>query len=100
PGHHAAHPFPTRRSSDLDPHTGELGDVEEASIPARLRIPVEDLRAKALVDPERILLRDRHVVRDDVEDDAKAGRARYGAEPPKLDRKSTRLNSSHEWISY
>ena len=68
----------------LDPDAGEIGDVEKTPMPIRARIPVEELRPHALVGPERILVRRRHVVRDHVEDDSQACRACGGAEPAKL----------------
>ncbi len=54
----------------LDAHPGERVDREEAAVPAGRRIPVEELRALLGVGPERVLVDRRHVVGDDVEQDA------------------------------
>src|SRR6266536_2068706 len=69
----------------LDAHPGELADVEESAVPTALGIPVEELRAELAVAPERVLLlRGRHVVRDDVEQHAEAGLTRRGTERTEL----------------
>src|SRR5207247_9927022 len=71
----ALHSFPTRRSSDLPP-TG----------PVFLALPGDILKNEADIDllaPTRV------------------GASRsMSASFLRIDRKSTRLNSSHEWISY
>jgi hypothetical protein len=54
----------------LDADARELVDGEEAPVPAARGVPVEELRAALLVAPERVLVADRHVVGNDVEDDA------------------------------
>ena len=57
----------------LDPHGREVVDVEEAPVPAVSRVAVEEPRAQRLVGPPAVLVRDAHVVRDDVEHDRQAG---------------------------
>ena len=58
----------------LDPHAGQLADVEEAAVPAGGRIPVEEPRPQLAVPPEWVLpLVGGHVVRDDVQDHTQAG---------------------------
>src|SRR5436305_10063291 len=76
--HRDLHPFPTRRSSDLRPHCSEgLGDAQTSS---------------------------RYIgtSRCSVSVSMCATTSTYGSspEPSSLDRKSTRLNSSHVRISY
>jgi hypothetical protein len=44
----------------LDPHAGEVADVEESAVPAAVGIPVEELRAQPQVAPERVPPRGRH----------------------------------------
>ena len=69
----------------LDAHARELADVEEAAVPARVRVPVEEPRAELRVAPEAVLLLGgRHVVRDDVEDRAEAVRVGRLAERAQL----------------
>src|SRR5207247_11197767 len=78
--------FPTRRSSDLDRDAGGAADHRVDDQPCHL-----DLGRGAGLDPGPA-----------------PGVVRHAAEEPDaalplsdgLDRKSTRLNSSHEWISY
>ncbi len=53
----------------LDPHRGEVVDVEEAPVPAVGRVVVEDLGAPRLVGPPAVLLAGAHVVGHDVEHD-------------------------------
>src|SRR6059058_5695948 len=66
----------------LDTYAAELADVEEAAVPAALRVPVEEARTLPLVTPEAVLLVVcRHVVRHDVEQDAEAGLVCGLAEP-------------------
>src|SRR5207247_7715547 len=80
--HPVLHSFPTRRSSDL---------------PAYRNVVLE--RPPAHAQPVTRLHRFRPLGAGAVELDLAAvdGLRRQG---PRLDRKSTRLNSSHEWISY
>src|SRR5207247_10815354 len=88
--------FPTRRSSDLEP-AFERADHELAVVGAEEvpRVLVGFLR-RALGDVvrDRLLPRrgDLQVAGQDLPRDRVISVA--------LDRKSTRLNSSHEWISY
>ena len=64
----------------LDADAAEPSDVEEAPVPAGLRVPVEETRAQLRVGPERVLLLGgRHVVRDHIDDGAETGVA-YGLE--------------------
>src|SRR5207247_7707454 len=72
--HRALHSFPTRRSSDLPAYSSRPG---KAGLPG-----IRVIRFYVAADPVKELKEGRL----DVE--------------PALDRKSTRLNSSHEWISY
>src|SRR5207247_9769867 len=92
------HPFPTRRSSDLkiepdDPNptwhrqAGKLiaaGQVDEA-----IKLFAERGRFSIHSDRDDAIL---NIVRD--------WSVGGMANPDDQDRKSTRLNSSHEWISY
>ena len=64
----------------VDPHAGELADVEETPVRARAPVEVEELGAPERVAPERVLVGRRHVVRNDVEHDPEPRRA----EPTKL----------------
>src|SRR5207247_4976601 len=88
--------FPTRRSSDLFP-------LEPVLAPDELWVEVElrelgldrghrlvELRLRGGIDEDGVL-----VVRDGEPLVAQVVRQVVG-----VDRKSTRLNSSHEWISY
>ena len=54
----------------LHPYARELADVEETAVQAGAPVEVEELRAPERVAPERVLVAGRHVVRDDVQDDA------------------------------
>src|SRR2546428_9153045 len=76
--HRNLHSFPTRRSSDLQGTEAELADVDG----------VGGVAASALPTPQTVQFLHRAV---------SIGR---GFEPRVLDRKSTRLNSSHDQISY
>src|SRR5207247_11100661 len=91
---------PTRRSSDLIHHL-ETGEIE----------PVQrDLRALrqhvAAIGGEAQLQQAAGEARAFVDDRKEAARGHIeplqsaAQDPDRLDRKSTRLNSSHEWISY
>src|SRR5207247_8896585 len=91
------HPFPTRRSSDL---------VGQASLDSE-RGPGEGGIAADVRDASEFA-RDQPVEPDPVEG-AHGGVGHFfesdlaqnvGGQPVAQDRKSTRLNSSHEWISY
>src|SRR5207247_5836482 len=74
--HCDAHTFPTRRSSDLglDRHDVDDRQLEHARVTTGVVVELKEPAA------------------------AHGGRVDRKAEP--RDRKSTRLNSSHEWISY
>src|SRR5207247_2730006 len=77
----APHSFPTRRSSDLLP-PGERGQNDHGLTWHACRQAAQRLRYPGAEAPG-------------------IGRALPGGSPaPHGDRKSTRLNSSHEWISY
>src|SRR5207302_6214400 len=97
PTHRALHPFPTRRSSDLD---------DEAKAEARTYFPMPGdseatIRQKqALRDTATSAIR-RQAGRagGDIAAPSAAPQAAAAGHPP-LDRKSTRLNSSHVKISY
>src|SRR5207247_6003815 len=79
-------PFPTRRSSDLS----SAGDPARLG---RLRQPA------ALVGCLLDVGSPDHLVDPLVALDARVGQG-IDQSPQRGDRKSTRLNSSHEWISY
>src|SRR5207247_8968137 len=94
--HPCPHSFPTRRSSDLEPVTFLVG-------PDRLRYEL----VVNYVDKDRI----RGYLSTPKDKTLAAARHSGVCSEPKpltsdglsfviLDRKSTRLNSSHEWISY
>src|SRR5207247_9634047 len=93
--HPEQHPFPTRRSSDLEAEGDELRpiaggrgmNVEELVVHAA-RLHNDPLE---LSDPnsEATNMTPNTELQQTI-------RARLG----EIDRKSTRLNSSHEWISY
>jgi hypothetical protein len=71
---HQLEHLPVRQLEDvrvLDAHAGQVVDGEEAPVPARVGVDIEDLRALPLVGPERVALVGGHVVRDDVEHDAR-----------------------------
>src|SRR5207247_11143710 len=88
------HSFPTRRSSDLD----------RGEIPAGRSLKIADLKIVSLrgrwtlciLTERSVLLRLRVVVAVPSEYQDRSGLALRTIP----DRKSTRLNSSHEWISY
>src|SRR4029077_12941077 len=70
---------------ELDPTAAEPAYVEEAAVPARPGVCVEEAVAQLRVGPEAVLfLGGRHVVRDDVEDDAEPCGAGGLAEPTEL----------------
>src|SRR5207247_10706683 len=87
--------FPTRRSSDLERHLGEVlpQNLSIDPSPVPFGLPLGSVRVdsghlgerRAVLDLRADLLR------------KLLGRPLV---PVGLDRKSTRLNSSHEWISY
>src|SRR5207247_8834002 len=89
------HSFPTRRSSDLQPEAGHNLRVVHAVfvrcyyLIAPLRIELVELGLFELRVEEPVL---RHAALAVLE----YWRGRRAG----VDRKSTRLNSSHEWISY
>src|SRR5205807_8600058 len=85
-GHHRApHSFPTRRSSDLGSHAGTGREVETI-LPRH--------RARSLGNPS-------HAPRNpESRRGTRPAREPFMRRPRLLDRKSTRLNSSHLVISY
>src|SRR5207247_10935182 len=96
PRPHTLHSFPTRRSSDLQTN----------KVPPGYKDSAKELGAAGDLIIWRTILeigrtRKAHLVF--VSGDEKADwwyRASGSVLYPRLDRKSTRLNSSHEWISY
>src|SRR5206468_13030335 len=77
--HRALHSFPTRRSSDLNP--GQFLLLFRPGHAARFEFATQILAA----------LGQQHFL---------VAQQPLGADPCRLDRKSTRLNSSHDQISY
>ena len=61
-------------------HAGQLVDGEEAPVPARVGVDVEEPPPQPLVGPERVLVGGRHVVGDDVQQhvQARAGQLAEG----------------------
>src|SRR5207247_7191940 len=92
--YHAPHPFPTRRSSDL---------AKSNVIPPEASAGI-DCRMLAGDDPQEIVGWVRRVIDDDQVEVTITGEPKIPNLSPVIvtstDRKSTRLNSSHEWISY
>src|SRR5207244_10407017 len=86
--HPYLHSFPTRRSSDLIHTTNAIGNAAVGVPDVTFRIEVRLLRAPLLVGRVELLV-ERQVVFDV-----------HGPGEHSLDRKSTRLNSSHQIISY
>ena len=68
----------------LHPHARELADVEEAPVDACAPVEVEELGAPERVAPERVLVRRRHVVGDDVQHDSEPRVARGRRERAQL----------------
>src|SRR5207248_6425613 len=85
PPHRDLHSFPTRRSSDLRPLPRAPGLRPRRGDPCSRRRGAGDLRPTAVLVGARELLH--------------PGRGRR-ARAARVDRKSTRLNSSHRTISY
>src|SRR5207247_11135014 len=100
PDTHTAHAPPTRRSSDLrQPRTGgsSVRAVhDKAYLKSSLRFWGADLPAI------RVAVREYCRAHPDLtRAELRAiAEALYETDVHELDRKSTRLNSSHEWISY
>src|SRR5690606_41171093 len=91
--------FPTRRSSDLD-KGGNRGNIKFA-LPATY----DYLLQYHALSGDQEALRAVTVILDrmaagGIYDQVGGGFARYSTDPDWLDRKSTRLNSSHVKISY
>src|SRR5690606_40407111 len=94
------HPFPTRRSSDLDPELDRVPQPGLDDVGAGL-VPLEH-RPPAPLGPAAV------AIGDDGHVSSSFGRAHTSrisasfclSRPSSSDRKSTRLNSSHVKISY
>src|SRR5207244_12353924 len=86
----ALHPFPTRRSSDLPRHlpTAARGNLDGARRPRRAH------EGRPASGPHAWATRGARDLR------LQGGGVDRRALPPRGDRKSTRLNSSHQIISY
>src|SRR5207247_10162751 len=93
PTHPHLHSFPTRRSSDLGNDTQYAADSIATAGPYFYRVSRTSAAARATVQhrvfgPVRVLV------------GVGLAHSTFRALPGPRDRKSTRLNSSHEWISY
>src|SRR5207247_11064406 len=86
PDHRGPRPFPTRRSSDL--------------ARALLGQPDPEALAQAIVAQGLSVRQAEAVVQERASQAGKSPTRRPRGEKDTEDRKSTRLNSSHEWISY
>src|SRR5207253_6667528 len=98
--HPSLHPFPTRRSSDLD--RGVLAWRATQDELAAAQHEMADLRAKREALQHRISLLDGKAIDPDLLDEV-AHQVLLENRPGEVavpDRKSTRLNSSHVAISY
>src|SRR5207247_5602420 len=100
PHHRTPHPFPTRRSSDLGSNlTAQVRNIAEVTT----AVARGDLSRKIMVDVKGEILELKNTINTMV-DQLRS----FAAEVTRVarevgtegDRKSTRLNSSHEWISY
>src|SRR5207247_5172733 len=96
----SVHPFPTRRSSDLGalPSKKEL-ETHNKTLASSRRLPpkmIDLLRALPRKTAPMEVLRTGVSALSAFDPDA----ADNSREATLRDRKSTRLNSSHEWISY
>src|SRR5207244_13236544 len=97
---HPLHPFPTRRSSDLGSPPIRAVHVDLPAI--RLDRPTRDGKAEANPIPRARLIDSIEAIEDALAvlgADARAGVDHLDGGPARLDRKSTRLNSSHQIIS-
>src|SRR5206468_9443787 len=83
--------FPTRRSSDLDRAAAARAAGDARAVPGILRVA-----------EERVLIGDAEgpLVQVRLAEDDRSGGAQPRGHRAVLDRKSTRLNSSHDQISY
>src|SRR5207247_7051147 len=92
------HPFPTRRSSDLT--AGTLMEVQMMRRKREMGI-MGGMRRMGLLYPARPIIPILFIIT--ILSIAAPLSPQHGCNYParrRLDRKSTRLNSSHEWISY
>src|SRR5207247_5004245 len=87
------HSFPTRRSSDLNEVIGARAAEHTAKGVGRPRVG-------SVLPDVRIHIDNRIPVRRPGVDDRRTAINSPRSTNVQLDRKSTRLNSSHEWISY
>src|SRR5690606_41114062 len=100
PSHRACHSFPTRRSSDLT-YGGRTYALERPFFILATQNPIEQSGTFVLPEAQqdRFLLYIR-IGYPTAEEEEQILRATTGTARPKIDRKSTRLNSSHVKISY
>src|SRR5207247_5865593 len=90
------HPFPTRRSSDLEQARGLQVDARTDVFSLGVLI-YEMVAGRLPFEGSNI----NEIVASILSDKEPSPLVRYArGVPAELDRKSTRLNSSHEWISY
>src|SRR5207247_10683226 len=92
--HRNQNSFPTRRSSDLV--LGESDDMkgQKVEMIASRRPSPEEMEAYERILGDALSGDRTNFAREDYVEEA------WRIVDPILDRKSTRLNSSHEWISY
>src|SRR5207247_3949212 len=96
--HQNLHPFPTRRSSDLktERQTANRRNASGADAGCGQELPSRGIHQEAAGVAGGATycgVRKRDALKQELAFAKGAGRSR-------IDRKSTRLNSSHEWISY
>src|SRR5207247_10539162 len=94
------HAFPTRRSSDLEVMVDGTLNVLEAAADAKVARVVLASSAVVYGEPVRLPIDEDHPLNGTTVYGAAKVANEQMARAFAQDRKSTRLNSSHEWISY